>query len=221
MSGTRLLQVPGVPESALPPQVLAQLPAATPAPPWRCSVRALLWVQRTRTPLPEGVRVDGRPLPLTVGAFVDYRTSPVGGYREVLAGPLLRRAGWPTAHVPFLAVDSLPSVHGGRAHWDLPKVLAFFEGEPEAGTISATGDGWSVRAHATSAGPELPLAGIVVASQGRGPARAVLRGRGRFARVRVEARGPSLGTWLGSRSAPGLLVRGRLVVHPPAGEEPG
>ncbi len=60
--------------------------------------------------LPTGLRPGP---PVAVGAFVRYLDSPVGAYDEVLACPHLLTGG--RLHIPFIAVDSLPSVVGGRA----------------------------------------------------------------------------------------------------------
>ena len=201
-----------VPESRLAPALLAQLPLSTSPPPWDCDVRAVLWVQRAAAPLPAGSPYAGQVLPLTVGAVVDYLASPVGPYREVFAGPLLRRAGWPTVHVPFIAVDSLPSVAGGRAHWGLPKTTATFSGDVGAGSASADGDGWSVQVDATARGPRFPFASVLANAQGGCRARVRLRGSGRLAVVQVSAAGPSLSGWLGTGRHPGVVAAGRMVV---------
>jgi hypothetical protein len=111
-------------------------------------VRAVVWVQRATSPLPPSSPWAGRASGLTLGAVVEYLDSPVGAYREVFAGPLLRAAGGARA---FIAVDSLPSVHGGRAHWGLPKALAAFDGDVGAGRVTASGDGWSVQVSAAGA----------------------------------------------------------------------
>jgi hypothetical protein len=214
MTDVRLLDLPGVVESALPEALLAQLPATTAPPPWDCTVRAVVWLQRGTAPLPPGSPYEGKVLPLTMGAFVDYVDSPVGSYREVFAGPLVRRAGRPSVHIPFIAVDSLPSVHGGRAHWGLPKACASFDGDVDAGTASATGDGWSVRAEASTTGLALPLVGMFSNAQAGGRAAVVLRGRGRLARVRVTASGPTLSGWIGEGTHLGVVATGRMVVHP-------
>ena len=204
-----------VPESRLPAGVLESLPLVTSPPPWDCRVRAVVWVQRAVAPLPPGSPYAQRVRGLTVGAVVDYLDSPVGPYREVFAGPLLRGRGWPTLHVPFIAVDSVPSVHGGRAHWALPKTVAEFAGDIGAGRATATGDGWSVSVDAATRGPRLPLAGPLGSSQDGRRAVVQLRGRGRLARVRVTAVGPTLTGWLGTGTHPGVVAQGRMVVHPP------
>jgi hypothetical protein len=208
-----------VPESRVPADLLASLPLTTSAPPWHCRLRAVVWVQRAVAPLPSGSPYAGRALGLTVGAVVDYLDTPVGPYREVFAGPLLRARGWPTLHVPFIAVDSTPSVSGGRAHWQLPKVLAGFSGDVGAGSATVTGDGWSVGVAAAARGPRLPFAAVLAASQGGRRAALRLRGRGRLARVQVEAIGPSLSGWLGKGRHPGVVASGRMVVGPAQPEE--
>ena len=205
----RLLELPAVPESALPAALLAQLPASTPPPPWDCRVRAVVWLQRGAPP-----EVDGPPvLPLTVGAVVEYLDSPVGPYREVFAGPVVRGRGRPAVSVPFIAVDSLPSVHGGRVHWGLPKAVAQFAGDLD--DVAVTGDGWSVGARATPVGPPLPLVASFANAQAAGRAPVRVRGRGRLARVRVDATGPTLSGWLGSGTHLGVVGTGRLVVGRP------
>jgi hypothetical protein len=209
----RLLDLPAVVESALPEALLAQLPAGTPPPPWDCRVRATVWLQRGTAPLPAGSPYAGRVLPVTLAAFVDYLESPVGAYREVFAGPLVRRAGRPAVHIPFIAVDSLPSVHGGRAHWGLPKAVARFDGDVGTGRVRADGDGWSVAVQAAPSGLPVPLLGTFANAQTAGRAAVVLRGRGRLTRVAVRAEGPTQTGWLGSGTHLGVVAQGRLVVH--------
>ena len=101
-------------------------------PPWPARVRATLWWHRSTSAARE-LGPDGRTIPMTVAMMVDYLDSPVGPYREILASPVLHAPGkrigpMPRMAVPFIAVDSEPSVHGGRVHWQLPKVLAEFDG---------------------------------------------------------------------------------------------
>jgi hypothetical protein len=211
----RLLDLPSVAESVLPEAVLAGLPDSTPAPPWDCRVRAVVWVQRGVAPLPAGSPWADRALPLTLGAVVEYLDSPVGSYREVFAGPLLRRRGRPVVHVPFIAVDSLPSVHGGRAHWGLPKALAAFDGDVGAGRVSATGGGWTVDVDAARHGLPVPMLATFGNDQTAGRAEVVVRGRGRATAVHVRASGPTLSAWLGTGLHPGVVGTGRLVVRPP------
>jgi len=231
---SELADLPGAPESRLGPDALGLLPDATAAPPWRCRVEAVLWWHRAGpaavAALPPPLRGRVR-LPLVVGAVVRYLDSPVGPYDEVLGAVLYRPL---RAHVPFLAVDSPASVHGGRAHWALPKTLAAFErdtgaadgdaqdgsaqdvsaqdvGAAHAGVV-AQGPGWRIAATARPRGPQLPALGLltldqVVAGQLRS-ARVHARGRARVGRVVVQ-----VGTDLAGRpgSIAGWLRSGR---HP-------
>jgi hypothetical protein len=210
-----LADLPCLPESRLPAELLVDLPETTPGPPWDCRVRAVLWVQRAPSPLPSSSRFAGRVRPMTIGAVVDYLDSPVGAYREVFAGPLLRGTLLPVVHVPFIAVDSLPSVHGGRAHWALPKTVASFAGDVGAGAVTATGEDWSVRVDAAPRGPRIPLRGPLGNAQTQQRAVVSLRGRGRLATVHVSAAGLTLGGWLGTGRHPGLIAEGRMVVQAP------
>jgi len=202
---------PHLPESQLPAGLADPLPATPPAP-WTCRVRAVLWIQRAPSPLPSNSPLAGRVRPWAAGAFVDYLDSPVGPYREVLVGQLVRGSALPVLHVPFIAVDSLTSVAGGREHWLLPKTLARFTG---AGT-SATGDGWHVGAEPRAYGPRFPLRGPLRTDQGSGRFTTLLRGSGRLARVDVTTAGLTLGPWLGSGVRYGLIAEGTMTVGAPA-----
>lgn len=216
-----------LPESRLPADLLAQLPASTPPPPWHCRVRAVVWCQRAPSPLPSSSPYAGRVRGAAIGAVVDYLDSPVGPYREVFVGQLLRGTLLPLLHVPFIAVDSLASVHGGRAHWALPKAIATIELADGVG--SAAGDGWRLGVRARARGPRLPVVGplstaqtSVTAQTSAGAmtsARALawLRGRGRLAWVEVAAAGPVLGGWLGSGRHLGVVAHGDMRVDGPVG----
>lgn len=211
-----LTDLPGVPESTLPDDVV--LPASTPAAPWVCRVEATVWWHRA-TPA-AGVLVPAvlpLGLPVTVGAFVTYLDTPVGPYREVLASPHLLAGPWrrgvlARVHVPFIAVDSPASVHGGRAHWALPKALAEFDGS------RAQGRGWEVGAAARTWGPWFPararLGSSQVDAQGRlGHAVTTARVQARLARVDVRCESEhDLPTWLLPGRHRGLVLRGSLVV---------
>ena len=200
-----LADVAGVPETALPAGTLDRLPTRTPAPPWRVPVRALLWAGRGHPPLPSGSPYAGRTLPLTVGGLIEYLDSPVGPYREVLGAVLLRAPG---LHVPFIAVDSLPSLRAGREHWDLPKTLASFDG----GT--ARGTGWSVTTETRPYGPALPAAAALFAYQGGRRALVTGRGRARAARVTVTVTGPTLPDWLRPGRHLGVTLHGTATLRP-------
>jgi hypothetical protein len=163
----------GVPETRLPPDVADALPTSTPGAPWRVRMSALLWRHRAR---PEASAALPHPLTpkrsgITNAGFVRYAETPVGAYGEVMAAPVTLRGGLlPRVHVPFIAVDSVPSVHAGRAHWALPKVLASFtwpEDGLDAGVIRADGDGWWLSARVVHTGPRIPLFGRSVNAQVR------------------------------------------------------
>lgn len=200
--------VPGLPETAVPASVLDRLPATSPPPPWRLRTRAVVWLSRGRAPVP-----GHRTLPVTVAAVVDYLDGPVGPYREVFAGVLLRRLGPPAVHVPFIAVDSLPSLRAGRVHWGLPKTLAGFTGDV-GDRVRAEGDGWSVSVDTRAYGPWLPAAAPVTARQGDRRTLVTMRGRVRAAVVAVDAAGPALGGWLGRGRHLGFVAHGRVFVRP-------
>ncbi len=220
MRDDSLADVPGVPESALPAALAAQLPASTPAPPWDCRVEAVVWWHRTsaagRALVPRELRAG---LPLTVGAFVTYLDTPVGPYSEVLASPqllarpLVRRV-LARVHVPFIAVDSLASVQGGRAHWALPKAMAAFDG------TRAVGDGWEVGAQASTRGPWLPAIGRLGSSQVSATGLVTSsvttsRAKARLATVRVTTTSTGdLASWLLPGEHRGIVLRGRMVVGP-------
>ncbi len=198
----------------------------SPPPPWPAEVKATIWWHRAR---PAGrALLAGRTIPITVTMVIDYRNSPVGPYREILASPGLQRPGrgmgpMPRISVPFIAVDSEPSVHGGRTHWQLPKVLADFGGDvlSDASVSGAgvSGDEWSVVTRAKGIGPSFPIVGALGFAQpsdeGVHLAAARLTGKARLARVQVDASGPSLGEWMASGTHFGLqIVSGRMATGP-------
>ena len=185
-----------------------------PPAPWATRLRAIVWTHRATPDAPGFLApaLRGRRFaPVTIGAFVQYLDTPVGRYSEVFGSPLLllRSARLPAIHVPFMAVDLLASLRGGRANWALPKTLARFSG---AGTsLSARGDDWEVAAEASARGPRLPLVSVArnlqVDEAGRElltPMRA--RGVWRAARVDVRTAGSTLPAWLVGGSHRGLVL---------------
>jgi hypothetical protein len=231
-----LAAIPGTPESAMAPAGVEALPAPAPAP-WDVVLEAVVWVHRAtpaaRDLLPPALR-GHRTLPLGLGALVRYLDTPVGPYSEVLASPVLVLDGArPAVHIPFIAVDALASVAGGRANWSLPKVLARFAWPAEPGDLamrrgllraSAAGaceDGapWSVAVQAGARGPLVPVAAAGRAVQAT-PGGALLRtpvhvrGHARAAAVGVRATGPTLPAWLPAGRHAGLVlqaVRGHVA----------
>ncbi|HWV84937.1 MAG TPA: acetoacetate decarboxylase family protein [Capillimicrobium sp.] len=220
-----LQAIAGVPESALDDATAAKLPPAAPPAPWPAVADAVVWLHRAApgaTLLQLG-DLRGRPaIPLTVGAFIRYRETPVGPYDEILAAPVvLAERPLPAATVPFIAVDSLASLRGGREQWALPKTLARFTFAGD--TARAEGDGWSVAARVRARPRELPVALALRDRQplpGGGSALVDirLRGRARLGRVAVTAEGPELPSWLLPGPHPALVIRGgRMTFGAPRG----
>ena len=218
-----LQHVEGVAESALPDDDAARLPPNSAPAPWDTVLDAVVWFHRAAPGaadrLPGPLRARPR-LPVTVGALIRYRETPVGPYREVLASPvLLLGPRGPEAAIPFIAVDSLASVHGGRENWALPKTLARFEwpGQARGGfELDAEGRGWSVHATvharprripfaATSRNRQVTPAGPEITFDSR------WRGRARLASIELETRGPTLPGWLRSGRHPALVLEGAKV----------
>ncbi|GGG18838.1 hypothetical protein GCM10007304_36020 [Rhodococcoides trifolii] len=193
----------------------------SPPPPWPAPVRATVWWHRAT----DDARSIGpkNSLPITVGAVIDYLDSPVGPYREILASPTTVKPGrglgpLPRVAIPFIAVDSDASVHGGRTHWNLPKVLAEFTGDV-LGEAGAQGEGWSVSTASIPVGPTFPVIGSTGFAQpttgGLLLASGRMRGRARFAKVTVTSDGPTLGTWLPPGTYRGIqVVSGKIVTGP-------
>ncbi|SHM92930.1 acetoacetate decarboxylase family protein [Cryptosporangium aurantiacum] len=205
-----LTAIPSVPESLLASDV--ELPTSSAPAPWRTRIDAAFWWHRAapdaRSVLPPELAASG-VIPVTLGAFVRYRETPVGPYSEVFASPvLLRKWPVPPMHIPFMAVDSLTSVHGGRTNWALPKTLASFEWSGAA--VSAVGDGWKVSAEARASTPQFPMAGGLRTLQVfDGEPRSAwvgMHGRARLGRVTVSATGPTLSRWLTPGRHPALLI---------------
>jgi hypothetical protein len=217
-----LQEVSGVPESALADDDAARLPRESAPAPWDCVIDAVLWFHRAAPGaaewLPRGLR-GRRSLPITVGALISYKDTPVGPYHEVLGSPVVLAEAVPAASVPFIAVDSLASVHGGRANWQLPKTLARFEwpaGMRRGFEIDAEGEGWSVHASVRPRARAFPIAAPLRTRQADVVFESRVRGRARLASVELETRGATLPGWLRSGHHPALVLEGaRLVVSGP------
>jgi Acetoacetate decarboxylase (ADC) len=207
MRVAELRAVAGVPECDLDERVLDELPSDAPPGPWDdCGFDAVLWFGRGNraAAAAAGSKVaDGGRALAVIGGLVSYRRTPVGAYREVLATVGLRRGRSARGTVPFMAVDSRDSLVGGRQNWSLPKSLARFTGEPAAGrTMTAEGDGWTVRATTRAFGPSypVPMTGRLAQAWPDGQVReSILNGRGRarsaVVTVEVESAG-DLAAWL-------------------------
>jgi acetoacetate decarboxylase len=218
-----LQEIEGVTESALADDDAARLPRESSPAPWATVLDAVVWFHRAAPGaadrLPRALR-DRRTLPVTVGALIRYRETPVGPYHEVLASPVVVAGPkGPEAAVPFIAVDSLPSVHAGRENWALPKTLARFEWPetPNGGfELDAEGAGWSVHATVRPRARRLPFMATsrnrqVTPDNQEITFDSAWRGRARLAHVELETRGPTLPGWLRSGRHPALLLDGARV----------
>ena len=226
-SGAGLRGIPGVPESRLTAADAARLPSTTPSPPWDTNVDAVLWTHRATAAagaaLPRGVRAR-RVARFAVAGFVRYHATPVGSYDELLASPTLVRGGLWRLHVPLIAVDSLTSLHAGRAHWALPKSLAEFSAAPAGRcSLEARGVGWSVRVAVVTRGPAVPAVLRVSLAQVRAAGDVITipvtcRGPAQIARVAVTlGDAPSFADWLRPGRHLGVLLRGvRLRLGSPS-----
>jgi hypothetical protein len=214
-----LQDVAGVPESALADAVAAQFPPTSPPAPWHTRADVVVWLHPAAPGaarhLPPAFR-DRPTIPLTVGAFVRYRDTPVGPYGEILAAPvLLAEPPLPPACVPFIAVDSIPSIRGGREQWALPKTLARFVFGP--GTVTAEGDGWRVEARVRARPRGLPVRLPLRDRQpGAGLIDVLAAGRAQLATVELQATGPQLPEWLLPGPHPAVAIRdGRMTFGAP------
>jgi hypothetical protein len=195
--------IAGIPESTLSNAVAALLPATSARAPWDTVADAVFWVHRAAPGAADALAPElrGRPtIPLTIGAFIRYAQTPVGSYGEILAAPvLLAEAPLPPSSIPFIAVDSIPSIHGGRTEWSLPKTLARFTFG--VGSASAVGDGWRVDARIQARPRPIPLALELRNRQALpGGGSAVVgisvRARAHVGRVSLAVEGPTLPDWL-------------------------
>lgn len=218
-----LRAVPGVPESRLDDAAAASLPLQAPPAPWECDSSGIVWLSRgrdVRATLGDLLPPEGKAV-VVVGGMISYQRTPVGEYREVFGGVGLRTGRDVAVSIPFMAVDSRDSVVGGRQNWSLPKVLASFTGSPPGRTMTATGDGWTVRVTARPIAPRLPVrtTGRVVQYFPDGALRsAILTGRARsrpaLVTVEVESSG-QLASWLRPGRHLGAIMTGTTFTLPP------
>lgn len=153
----------GLSETVLPASLVDRLPdvATVAAAPWATKCHVVSWLHPidadALATMPEPIRRDG--LSVVAWALVRYDETPVGPYNEI-AATLLPDDG--VGHIPFIVVDSLPSIVGGRANWLLPKALANFAWSDDHRAVSinpvepAT-PAWSVSVQITPSGDATPL----------------------------------------------------------------
>lgn len=119
-------------------EIISDLPAKVgyPPPPWQLTghLYGSLWSLKQ----PEQITVELPPeikLMVTLGrasafvGFVDYRFGSTLIYHELITGlaAQVKRKAFFSLTVPFIWVDSIPSLWGGREIWGVPKELAEFQ----------------------------------------------------------------------------------------------
>ena len=143
----------------LPAALVARLPSSAAGPPWQTRCHVVTWLHAARPAALEAFPAAIRPerLALVAWALVRYEDTPVGPYSEV-AATLIPDGGDGYGHIPFIVVDSLPSIVGGRVNWLLPKALARFEWSEDGRAVTVTSDepatpAWSISVSFSSAEP--------------------------------------------------------------------
>lgn len=140
----------GLPETQLPDSLVAQLPETAAPAPWHTKCQVVTWHhpagEAAIETFPDAIRPNA--VALIAWALVRYVDTPVGPYSEI-AATLMPDDGDGYGHIPFIVVDSLPSIVGGRANWLLPKALARFDWSDDGLSVSVTSDqpatpGWSI-----------------------------------------------------------------------------
>lgn len=191
----------GIDETRLPATLVDRLPADVAPAPWRARCSITMWWHGAGRAALDVFPAALRPQRVSAVAWVlvRYQDTPVGPYSEVAAMPL--PAGFrPTLHLPFITVDSLPSIAGGRGNWLLPKALASFAWTDRGASVvpvEPADPAWRLTVDASPVGPPLPyvmpytLHQVGADGQPR-RFRTRLAGIGRYARVEVEgsAEGP-------------------------------
>jgi hypothetical protein len=155
----------GLPETWLPDSLAARLPDSVASAPWKTRCQVVAWMHEVSAAALEAFPLVIRPssVALVAWALVRYEDTPVGPYSEI-AATLIPNGGDGYGHIPFIVVDSLPSIVGGRANWLLPKALARFDWSDDGRSVTATSDepatpAWSISVRYGSAGD---VAAIVV-----------------------------------------------------------
>jgi hypothetical protein len=187
-----------------------------PAAPWRSVIDAVVWCHPATPAARDALApelAERAGLPMTIGALVTYREGPVGPYDEIIGAPLVLRPL--VGHVAFIAVDSEPSIAGGRGNWALPKVFARFDGHVgRPGRASARGEGWAVAVTTTARRRRLPFVASVRCVQvwpdaSPCPFSVRVRGRARLGHAEIEHQAASpLADWLVAGRHPAIVLSG-------------
>jgi hypothetical protein len=219
LSAAEIAALSGVPETTLPGDIATTLPSSTPGPPWTVRMSGLLWWHKPRPDAERALppQLEARRRGVTNAGFVRYADTPVGPYDEVMGAPMTTRGGLlGRVHVPLIAVNSVPSVHAGRAHWALPKVLASFQWD-DSEHARVDGDGWWIAADVIRRGRRIPVFNRGAQAQIRpdgsvGVSRVSMRGRGRLVTVNVDVDpAASFAGWLAPGRHRGILLSGATM----------
>jgi hypothetical protein len=132
-----VIEATGLPETHLPQDLLTRLPESVAPAPWRARCRVVSWLHPVDASALQAYPAQIRPdsIAFVAWALVRYTDTPVGPYDEI-AATLMTEDG--IGHIPFIVVDSLPSIVGGRANWLLPKALARFTWSDEDLAVEVT-----------------------------------------------------------------------------------
>jgi hypothetical protein len=153
----------GLPETQLPDSLVVQLPDAVAGAPWHTRCRVATWLHPVADAaldaFPDAIRPAS--IALVAWALVRYEDTPVGPYSEI-AATMIPDDGDGYGHIPFIVVDSLPSIVGGRTNWLLPKALARFDWSDDGLTVTASSaqpatPAWSISARITPSGDATAL----------------------------------------------------------------
>jgi hypothetical protein len=156
-------QAAGLPETRLPYELLAKLPTSVAGAPWRTKCEVVTWMHPVDDAaievFPDAIRPES--IALVAWALVRYEDTPVGPYSEI-AATLIPNGEDGYGHIPFIVVDSLASIVGGRANWLLPKALASFTWSEDGRSVDAASDqpetpAWSMRIEFQPSGEASPL----------------------------------------------------------------
>lgn len=153
----------GLPESQLPGPLVDLLKDTVAAAPWQTRCRVITWMHPVGPAALETIPAAIRPsaIAMVAWALVRYEHTPVGPYDEI-AATLIPEGGDGYGHIPFIAVDSYPSIIGGRANWLLPKSLARFVWSEDGLSANVTADapakpGWSLTVSTAPSGDPSPV----------------------------------------------------------------
>jgi acetoacetate decarboxylase len=207
-------------------------PVTYPPPPWRLSGTVVLGLARVprraaQRQLPAGVR----PLPVGPGGtlagllLASYDARSTLSYNELIAfTAVARRRGRVGMWVSHVYVDDGASLSGGRAIWRMPKQMAEFRLEDEAGTAAAEiRQGGQLLARVHVRPPRIRWPQPVIAPVLSGTAQERLftlgRGLGTIGPVRVEIdvppESPLAGLALADRAIGVAGTVRRFVMPPP------